>query len=81
MEGEFLKGWGNFSLSEEEDVDVDVQVIEVKKTVTRGQSYIVGKLVAEQLVSKETLKTTLRRWWMLSGAMTLNVLGDKLIPD
>lgn len=37
-----------------------------------------GKLVADRFVSKETIKTTLLRWWRLSGALTFKVLGENL---
>jgi hypothetical protein len=51
---------------------------EVKRVVTRGQSCIVGKLVSERMVSKETIKTTLMRWWRLTGTFTFKIMGGNL---
>jgi hypothetical protein len=39
---------------------------------------VVGKLIADQLVSKETIKTTLLRWWKLSGTLSFKILGENL---
>jgi hypothetical protein len=73
-----VKPWGDFSLSADEDLDVEVKVNEVVENLTRGKSCIVGKLMSERIVSKETIKKMLMRWWKLSGALTFKVLGQNL---
>jgi hypothetical protein len=37
-----------------------------------------GKLVAERMVSKETIKISLMRWWRIKGTATFSVLGENL---
>ena len=39
---------------------------------------MVGKLIADHLVSKETIRTTLLRGWKPSGSPSFKVLGDNL---
>jgi hypothetical protein len=78
MAGNSSKPWGNFSLSVDEDLDVEVQATEVANIVTRGQSCIVGKLVLDRYVSMETIKKELLWWWKLSKAPNFKVLGDNL---
>lgn len=68
----------SFSLSRDEEEEVEVTATKVKGTITRGQSCIVGKLVSDRLVSKETIKSTLLGWWKLSGTLTFKVLGENL---
>jgi hypothetical protein len=63
MADDLSRMWENFSLIEEEDEEVDVQVIDFRDVTLRGQDCVVGKLVANRYVSKETIKTTLQRWW------------------
>jgi hypothetical protein len=70
--------WANLSLSEGEDNEVEIQVVDVIKIVTCGQSYIVGKLMSERMVCKETIKTKLKRWWKIAGTFTFKVLGENL---
>jgi hypothetical protein len=50
----------------------------VKEVVSRGNFSVVGKLVVDRLVSKETIKTTPKRWWRLSESFNFKVLGDNL---
>ncbi|XP_059462835.1 uncharacterized protein LOC132191762 [Corylus avellana] len=81
MEEDLSKMWESFSLSRDEEEEVEVTATEVKGTITRGQSCIVGKLVSDvsdQLVSKETIKSTLLGWWKLSGTLTFKILGENL---
>lgn len=49
--------WVNLSLSEGEDGELEIQKIDVNGIIERGQAYIVGKLLTERLVSKETIKS------------------------
>jgi hypothetical protein len=39
---------------------------------------VVGKLVAERQVSKETIKTTLIRWWKILDPTSFKILGENL---
>ena len=51
--------WEKFSLIDEKDEEVDVQVTNFKDVTLKGRDCVVGKLVADRYVSKETMKTTL----------------------
>lgn len=78
MVDELTSLWSSLQLSDGERAKIEVQAIEVKKTVKSGQSCIVGKLVSDRIVSKETIKDTLLWWWRLGGAFTFKVRGDNL---
>jgi hypothetical protein len=78
MADDSMKPWGKFSLSADEDLDVEIKAAEVENIVTRGKFCIVGKLVADRYVSKETIRKELFRWWKLSKAPNFKVLGDNL---
>jgi hypothetical protein len=52
---------GKFSLSAEESVGVEVEEGAVVEIMTKGKLCLVGKLIANQLLSKDIIKATLRR--------------------
>jgi hypothetical protein len=54
--------WTNLSLAEEEDGELEIQKIEVEGVIQRGENCVVGKLVSDRIISKETIKTTLLTW-------------------
>lgn len=56
---DLTKMWGNFSLTEEKSGEVEIKDQILVKIVNRGQSCLVGKLVADRMVSKEIIKSTL----------------------
>jgi hypothetical protein len=72
------KPWGKISLLEDEDIEFEVQKEEVRGVVARGQLCVVGKLVSDRIVSKETIKTEMLRWWKISENTTFKILGDNL---
>jgi hypothetical protein len=49
----------NFSLTKEEDWEIKIQHVDMQEVVLYGKNGIVGKLIADRLVSKEAIKTTL----------------------
>jgi hypothetical protein len=49
----------NFSLTKEEDWEIKIQHVDMQEVVLYGKNGIVGKLIADWLVSKEAIKTTL----------------------
>jgi hypothetical protein len=55
--------WDTFSLMEDEDVEVVIQKAELKEGETFGQACVLGKLVANWMVSRETIISTLMQWW------------------
>jgi hypothetical protein len=70
--------WANLSFSEVEDRELEIQKTKVKGIINRGQLCIVGKLLLERIVSKETIKATLLCWWRLKGSFTFKTLGGNL---
>jgi hypothetical protein len=70
--------WRNFSLSEGESLEVEATEQEMNGLVTRGSSCLVGKLIAEHIVGKDTIKATLLRGWRPSGQIVFKVLGANL---
>lgn len=78
MAEDLTKMWMNLSLAEEESLEMEVHDGEWRDVVSRGQYCVVGKLIAERFVSKETIKTTILRWWKLSGTLSFKILGENL---
>jgi hypothetical protein len=68
----------NFSLLEEENETFIIQEKDLIETVSRGQLCLVGKLLADRVVSKEIIKSTLLRGWKLTGTSSFKVLGENL---
>lgn len=56
------KPWPNHPLLEVECEEIEIQKGEVQAMATRGHCCVVGKLVANRYVSKETIKSSLLRW-------------------
>lgn len=78
MEDALTDMWRKFSLSEEENIGVSVDIQERDPLVTRGQACLVGKLLADRVVPKEFFKAPLLRAWKPMGAVSFRVLGDNL---
>jgi hypothetical protein len=55
--------WGNFSLAEEEDNELEIMAPVMAELTQRGELCLVGRLIADRLVSKETIRTKLVRGW------------------
>lgn len=68
----------NISFTEDEEAEILIPIGEFQDVVSNGKTCIVAKLVADLMVSKETIRTTLKRWWKLYGNMSFKVLGDNL---
>jgi hypothetical protein len=45
---------------------------------SRGKNCVVGKLIADHQVGKETIKKSLLRWWKISDTISFKVLGENL---
>lgn len=77
MADDLAKMWANLSLTEEECVEWEALVGEWQDVSSWGQLCVVGKLIAD-FVSKETIKTTLMRWWKPLGTLSFKVLGENV---
>jgi hypothetical protein len=78
MAEDLTKMWRNLSLTEAEDEEMEVLQEAMNGTVSRGTFCLVGKMIADRYVSKETIKYFLLRWWTPQGKITLKVLGENL---
>ena len=78
MADDLSRMWENFSLAEDEDAAVDVKFNDFQEVSSWGRVCIIGKLVSDRYVSKETIKSTLQRGWKSTGTMTFKVLGENL---
>jgi hypothetical protein len=70
--------WGNLSLEEGEDGELEIQKTEVTGVIQRGKNCAVGKLVSDRIISKETIKSKLLRLWKLKESFTFKILGGNL---
>jgi hypothetical protein len=70
--------WGSFSLLEVEGEEMEIKNHAWEVGAIRGKTCLVGKLIADHLVSKEVILTSLLRGWKPSKTPTFTVLGDNL---
>jgi hypothetical protein len=54
---------------------INIQKDELEGFVSRGRACILGKLIVDCMVSKETLHSTLMRWWKPLGDLSFKILG------
>jgi hypothetical protein len=78
MEEDLTKMWKSFSLTEEEDEEMEVIVGAMKDTVARSTICLVGKLISNRLVNKDTIRAKLKRGWRPTGELMFKVVGDNL---
>jgi hypothetical protein len=67
--------WGKFSLRGDEHEEVRAWEDFIAPLASRGNACIVGKLLAECVVSKDIIKTPLLRAWKPSGCITFKNMG------
>lgn len=56
---DLAKLWGKFSLSEEESLGVVVQEEALTAVAAKGQSCLAEKLLADRIIGKEAIRSTL----------------------
>ncbi len=78
MAEDLLNLWKIFSLSKEENLAVEASDQGLNNISDRGKSCLVGKLLADQIIGKDALKSTLIKGWKPSGTMVFKNLGDNL---
>jgi hypothetical protein len=49
--------WGKFSLTEEEDVEVNINESRADPLVARGKSCLIGKLLADRVIPKDFIRS------------------------
>lgn len=78
MAEDLTKLWGNFSLLDEESEEVEIRASVQSRVLKRRQLCMVGKLIADRVISKEIIKSKLIRGWRPSGSISFKVLGENL---
>ncbi|XP_059451002.1 uncharacterized protein LOC132181786 [Corylus avellana] len=76
MEEDLSRLWGNLSLTEDEEVEVEIKSEALAGIVSRGRSCLVGKLLTERFIGKDIIRSQLIRWWKPTGRLTLKVVGE-----
>jgi hypothetical protein len=70
--------WGNFTLSEREDTEVKIGDDRIEPISGRGQSCLVGKLLADRVVPRDYIRVHMMRAWKTLGGVAFKMLGDNL---
>jgi hypothetical protein len=78
MEEDLSRRWENLSLTEAEDDVMEIREEKMEGMVRRGTSCLIGKLISDRYVSKEVIRSSLRRGLKLSGRITFKVVGENL---
>lgn len=78
MAGDITKLWENFNLTEEESTTVAVREENLEDFAKKGQDCLVGKLIADRVVGKEAVRSTIILWWKSMGSLSFKILGENL---
>jgi hypothetical protein len=78
MDENLVSLWGNFSLVEEEEDELEITAPVIEGLAQRGKLCLLGKLIADRLISKETIRSKLIRGWRPLGTISFTVLGENL---
>ena len=70
--------WMNLSLMEEESFELEAPIEEWWNVAANGSLCVIGKLIADRIVSKETIKSTLLNWWKIKGTLSFKILGENV---
>jgi hypothetical protein len=78
MAEDLSRMWDSFSLRDDEDAEMEIQQQDWEVGTIRGRSCLVGKLIADRMVSKEVIRSTIQRGEKLEKTPTFKVMGDNL---
>jgi hypothetical protein len=70
--------WGKFMLTEVEQDGLEAVEEEVDGISNQGSHCLVGKLISERLIGKDTIRKIMVRNWRPSGSVVFKVLGENL---
>lgn len=70
--------WWNFSLTEDESLEVEATNQALTSMSQGGRSSLVGKLNADRIIRKDAIKSTLVRGWKPTRIIAFKVLRDNL---
>jgi hypothetical protein len=75
MTEDVTKMWERFNLFEEESVGIKTRDDDFEPLVGRGNSCVMGKLLADRIMGKEIIKKPLIRAWQPSGRASFKSVG------
>jgi hypothetical protein len=78
MAEDLMQMWGNFSLTEEELEGYNGQDESLEEVTIKGKYCLVGKLLVERIVGKESIRSAMVKGWKPTGSVSFKVLGDNL---
>jgi hypothetical protein len=67
--------WEKFPLTNVEDLELLIPKFELHEGVTQGKTCVLGKLIAERMLSKEMIRSTLIQCWKPTGYLFFKILG------
>jgi hypothetical protein len=78
MADDLSRLWGNFSLGDDEIRGVKIQEDVVENVASQGQLCLVGRLMSNRTISKETVQSKLIQWWRPTSFLSFKVVGCNL---
>jgi hypothetical protein len=78
MEEDLSRMWGNLSLTEAEDEEMEIGGGVMEGMMQRSTSCLVGKWISDRFVSKEVVRSFLIRGLKPEGRVTFKVVGDNV---
>jgi hypothetical protein len=78
MAEDLTKMWENLALLEDECIELEANNQALDESENYGKLCMVGKLYADRLVCKETIRTKMSRGWKTGGNLSFKVLGENL---
>lgn len=78
MDEEITRRWGNLSLSKEEHQGVTLPALKQVEIRRNGALCLVGRLIVERQVNKETFHNTMKQLWGLQNSVVFHEVGDNL---
>jgi hypothetical protein len=78
MEEDLSRMWGNLSLTEAEDEEMEIGGGVMEGMMQRSTSCLVGKWISDRFISKEVVKSFLIRGLKPEGRVTFKVVGDNV---
>jgi len=78
MEEELARMWGNLALNEEENEGISVASEELDYMIGRGSLCLIGKVLVDRFVPKDSIRGPLMRAWNPAGEVSFKVIGGNM---
>jgi hypothetical protein len=78
MEEELSLKWGKLTLNDEENEGVTVDSEELEPMVGRGSLCLIGKVLVDRFVPKDSIRGPLMRAWNPLGRVYFKVIGGNM---